>query len=261
VSRLIVSLTTIPSRQQALDRVLDSLVAQTYQPDAVCLCLPRYSKRFDRPYVEPEYRHPRLELIKTDHDWGPATKLLPVLQREQDPGTVIVTADDDIIYEKTWLERLASAASTYPDCAVGFCGYNVDESTPEAPYRLVYEEHDPARRPSGTVVSVLEGYRGVAYRRGFFNDAVFDYTWATEDAFCNDDVWLSGHLALRGVRKRVVHYRDDRRLTPYEVWSEIWQRLASPDPLHLMPRFGSMIHEAVMLFDRRRPGLWKGELA
>ena len=37
-----------------------------------------------------------LRLLRTAVDWGPATKLLPVLLVETDPETIIVTLDDDV---------------------------------------------------------------------------------------------------------------------------------------------------------------------
>ena len=46
-NKLIVSLTTIPSRINLLEPVLDSLLNQTVKPDLIYLNIPRKYNRFD----------------------------------------------------------------------------------------------------------------------------------------------------------------------------------------------------------------------
>jgi hypothetical protein len=41
-----------------------------------------------------------------DDDWGPATKLLGALLLETDPDTVIITVDDDMMYNHNMVEWL-----------------------------------------------------------------------------------------------------------------------------------------------------------
>jgi hypothetical protein len=48
-------------------------------------------------------------------------------------------------------------------------------------------------------VDVLEGYAGVAYRRGFFNLEDLADISKCPGARYADDVWISGHLARRYV--------------------------------------------------------------
>ena len=48
----------------------------------------------------------RIVLLRTEIDWGPATKLIPTLSVETDPRTIIVTVDDDLDYPSTLIEHL-----------------------------------------------------------------------------------------------------------------------------------------------------------
>jgi hypothetical protein len=46
----------------------------------------------------------------------------------------------------------------------------------------------------------MTAYASAAYRRAFFDDAVFQQELAPEACLHHDDVWFSGHLWIRQVR-------------------------------------------------------------
>lgn len=105
-SRLIVSLTSTPWRMYDLHYTLHSLLAQSLKPDKVVLWLGR--ELFPRgdadvPQAVLALRERGLE-IEYCHDVRSYTKLVPALAMY--PEDTIVTADDDIYYERDWLERL-----------------------------------------------------------------------------------------------------------------------------------------------------------
>jgi len=64
------------------------------------------------------------------------------------------------------IEKLVAAAVRHPAAAVGFCGWNAGRSLEEGAFDLLYEESRDL--PDPVPANVLEGYRGVAYRRRFF---------------------------------------------------------------------------------------------
>lgn len=168
--RVVVSLTTIPERDVLLVRHLQSLLHQTRMPDCIYLHVPRVSRKgqpYDWPHlralarrVDPSGRVVHVNCIETD--WGPITKLLPVLSLEPDRSTQLVLVDDDVIYDPRLLERLLDPAyQRFP--AVGFAGRN---------RRLEYQCN------LATVnfdVHFLETFAGVRYARSLFP--------ATSDAF------------------------------------------------------------------------------
>jgi hypothetical protein len=92
--RVVISLTTTPSRITRLGPTLRSLLTQDYPLTAIYLSVPRRSVRENRAYTVPTRlaRHPTVTVIDSERDWGPATKLLPMLRVEQErPETITVT--------------------------------------------------------------------------------------------------------------------------------------------------------------------------
>ncbi|PTX91652.1 hypothetical protein [Opitutus sp. ER46] len=200
---LTLSLTTLPSRLPWIFPTLNSLLDQTQAPRRIVLAIPRRAERDPRPYRVPEglRRHPRIELLEADRDWGPATKLLPLLQRlPADSQAPIVIVDDDNVYPRGFVATLAAAARAWPDAALGLRGWPVPTSGRWADSR----EFFGTRIGAPVATDVLTGCGGVLVRPAFFDAAVFDYADAPVGARFADDLWFSGHLARRGVRRLVV---------------------------------------------------------
>lgn len=97
--RVVVSLTTLPSRIGGVVETIDSLLQQTLQPDAIYLNVPSASERFkEESYVIPPHlsKLDKVRVRRTE-DYGPVTKLIPTLDEERDPNTLIITVDDDMM--------------------------------------------------------------------------------------------------------------------------------------------------------------------
>lgn len=194
--RTVISLTTLPSRAHLLQGIIDCIESQTVQVDKIYVNLPDWSIREKRTYPEIRLRpNPRIEIVSCE-DKGPITKLYPVLERERSPTTLIITLDDDIIYSNDRVETLKRWAEEFPGSAVGGSGFTVGK--PWSFFGTVKHPKTP------TKISVLEGVSGCAYRRGFFSDDFLEYGQAPKEAFFNDDVWISGRLAQKGI-ERIVH--------------------------------------------------------
>lgn len=150
------------------------------------------------PYRIPEWLMAMpVHIERCDIDYGPATKLIPSLMSVDDPNERIVTVDDDIVYERHLLEELAEASEKHPDKVIGFEGFREGN-------RFIHAEH--VRSPRGfEPVDVLEGYRGIIYRRGLFDGSIFtDIRGLMADGmFLCDDELFSWNLRRRGI-KRVV---------------------------------------------------------
>jgi hypothetical protein len=106
--RIVVSLTTIPSRLGNLDKILDSLIdGQTVKPDVVYLNVPHVFGRTGEVYdlSKLEYSNPRLKVLRCE-DYGPVTKILPALEAEHgNERTVILYTDDDAIPPPDFVEK------------------------------------------------------------------------------------------------------------------------------------------------------------
>jgi len=192
--RTIVSLTTIPSRVKALSSVLKRIKEQTYPVDQVYLCLPTWSRRENCPYPSlSEKNVHNLKVIRCK-DYGPLTKIYPVLKYERDPDTIIITVDDDVEYPRNLVETLVFYSGKYPDSAVGGSGYTLGSW---------YNFFGKSCFDEITPVDVLEGFNGCAYRRRFFDYDLADFGDAPKECFYHDDLWISGYLSLKSVQRLV----------------------------------------------------------
>lgn len=202
--RVVISLTTIPDRIAHIGPTLHSLLDQSRRPDTIVLNLPSHARREDRTYVIPPFLEELdgVERVDCGEDRGPATKLLPTLERETAPDTRIIVLDDDQVYPRNLVETLVAWSDRLPDAAVCSRGFRIPADFDIENRDTLYGTHlgEPAR------IEIMQGSAGFLVRRRFFDDRVFDYSEAPPEAFFVDDVWLAGCLARAGVDRYVVPF-------------------------------------------------------
>jgi hypothetical protein len=183
---VVISMTSIPARAGTLGPTLASLRAQTRPPDEIRLyvgddvpCPPE----LDRGCVYPLGDH------------GPVTKISAVLMTLP-ANAIVVTVDDDQIYQPAWLKTLLVGVAAHPEAAVGMAGWNVKGFLAD-PVSGTYHWARP-----NTKCDVLEGFAGVAYRPKWFTADILD---PPEEFRWVDDVWISSYLRRRRVPRYVVH--------------------------------------------------------
>lgn len=200
--RVIISLTTIPSRlQTTLPKTLDSLIAQTIEPYSIELYLPPSCHR-PNGWPAEAMGHYGISMCRDGviecyipRDYGPVTKLGAMQPTNADlPDDLIVTVDDDIEYKPTWLETIVKAAEQYPDDAIGFAGWNVGGFLAG---NGSYQWTTPP-----CFCDVIEGWAGAAYRRKFF-EGINILESPPEFQFV-DDVWISSVLNKRKIKRRLL---------------------------------------------------------
>ena len=204
-SGLVVTLTTLPGRIEKILPALNSLLDQTVPPDRIFLALPAFSRREQKAYAVPEGlgNHPTVTLLPVDRDWGPATKVIPVLRHyESAPDTMILAVDDDNVYPKTFLSTFLRYATAVPGAAFSLRGCSIPPSRRWRDCR----EFKGSEITSPALTDVIEGCGGILVRPRFFDADFFDYAKAPAEAFFVDDIWISGHLARRGIPKYVLPF-------------------------------------------------------
>ena len=87
--RVVVSMTTLPSRIGRIKPMVDSIARQSRTPDLWLLHAPLVCLKEDSAYDLPDW----LPMIVAQGgvDYGSATKLIPTLRSETDPDTLIIT--------------------------------------------------------------------------------------------------------------------------------------------------------------------------
>jgi hypothetical protein len=99
--KIVVSLTTLPSRISNIEKVINSILVNTIKPDIIYLNVPQFSTREQKSYDIPQslLNIETLKINIIDTDYGPVTKLYPTLFKELDPETIIICIDDDKEYD------------------------------------------------------------------------------------------------------------------------------------------------------------------
>lgn len=198
--RIVISLTTSPTRITKLQPVIDSMMKQTIQPDKIYLNLPNVFKRDNTTFTLPlpEFITQNKSIyVHFCEDIGPATKILPVLSLEKDPDTILISIDDDINYPPQLIETFLGFSQDYPDACLTGTSYMLKENT-----NKMYS--NTPEKLQGQEVELLEGYSGVLYKRKFFSEAVLKklYKSINENKGCKfgDDFSISNALISEGIQ-------------------------------------------------------------
>lgn len=215
MTKVIVTLTTLPKRlneptdEWGIRPSLKTVVEQTGADYEIHLNIP-YEHRGEIITVpdwlmewQSKYKHLKVFRCK---DKGPITKIYPTLKRVTDPTTVIITVDDDLLYEDGFVASHLEARKRYPNYAIAYAGLgSINENLP-ADSRNVHPtgpHHFVTSMSEDYRVRMLEGYKTVSYLRSFFPE---DLTELDEfiSQHWNDDIILSAYMGYKNIKKVVL---------------------------------------------------------
>lgn len=219
--KTIISLTTVPPRLPFLRTTLLSLLSQRAEIHRIILWIPDQYRRSDFNNIPRQEIDVPIEIRSCAIDYGPATKLLPALSLFAGEDVRIIYCDDDRYYHPSWAQLLISWSDRYPeDCISGwgltigrvkFYAMNLDRTGLKRVLRPFWWRSVKAELPdSQDVIDIAEGFSGVIVKPKFFKNDVFkipDTHWMV------DDVWLSGHLTVNGIKIRRTHSRYSQLLS------------------------------------------------
>jgi hypothetical protein len=178
-----------------------------------------YPEKLPERLLEMAQKDPSIKLMRENVlDYGPVTKLAPILDVEKDPNTVILTIDDDTLYEKFAFSAIYKRMEEKQfQCAISSRGLIVGNNWYDQ-FGMVWSDTEWKE------VDIVEGVGGATYCRGFFPNSTAEFVppfpkrnksdIKTERdkfehaLFYNDDIWISGKLASRGI-KRFVYPKSD----------------------------------------------------
>lgn len=193
---VIVSLTTIESRLNKVHITLRSVMNQTVKPEKIVLWITE-ADRNKIPKSLEILTGDLLEIKFTKHT-SSHKKLLPSL--ELFPNKVIITCDDDLIYESQWLEKLYETHLKYPKDII--CNkarqIAIDENNTTLDYKFwrYTNENNPKKN-----LAIGEG--GILYPPGALNSQITDYEMALKLAPKNDDLWFKAMALLNNTTVRL----------------------------------------------------------
>ena len=179
---LLVSVSSLPSRIGQIRPCLESLLAGSILPDKILVVLPISSIRERSRYVLPDFLDNSgfcrgiVEVVRTQRDWGPGTKLLGALGALHDP-CVLVIADDDVKYKPSFLAGLYAAQTEDHRASFSFYTY----------------------RSNGLTIG--QGCDGFSFwPPNLAGIGAFAERYITgTDLFFHDDLWISFYLKMHGI--------------------------------------------------------------
>lgn len=194
-SPVYVSIATIPSRIGLIRPTLESLLSGELVPTKIFVNRPEFCKLEQSGYEVPDFLIDEnfcrgiVEHNITSADWGPGTKILGPIPRLEQAGYLVI-ADDDVLYDKSFLSRLMDAQVGHEDRAHSYFAYRERGLT-------ICTGCDGLAVASARLDGMLE----------FFERHVAGTTLAY-----HDDMWIAYYLALRGVEIRQVEKPPEKSL-------------------------------------------------
>jgi len=189
--KVIISLTTIPSRFEHLQNTIKNLESQTCHE--IWVNIPQKYSRFpDWDGNVPPLFGSKLKVNRECEDLGPGTKVIgpsPFL----DPEDVIVYLDDDTNYDPKLVTNLLKWWKVDTKSAWGLSGFH---------FQNYFDKRYP--RTHGVPMDVLEGYGSVLVKAGWIQNLVDEFKELREEAKAADDVILSNLLTKQGVQLKTV---------------------------------------------------------
>lgn len=186
-----------------LSKVIDSLNNQLLKPTKIFVNIPMTYRRFpDADLTIPDLtRYPNVVINRCVHDYGAATKFLPLLLLpEIEPHDKIIIVDDDHMYDPTLAVKLLELSDRYPNCATCMFGVTNALYFKDRSWNTVMNTQN--KEPSGFrgydegYIDVFEGFAGVCLQKRFFTPDVFFFP--IPDIYAHDDIWLSAHVLRNG---------------------------------------------------------------
>lgn len=195
--RLIISLTTFPSRINLVHKALYSLMNQNYKPDMIILWLAEEqfkNREADLPKSIVDLKQYGLTIMWTEKDLKSYKKLIPTL--EMYPEDIIITADDDLYYPCYWVENLVKSYNKNPQdihChLITRLGY-IDKM-------IIVDRRYKDQIDSASYNNKILGGSGTLYPPHSLAKEVLNKEMFVELAPTSDDIWFWG-MALKNRTK------------------------------------------------------------
>ena len=223
-----VSLTTILDRVEAVHETILSILSQDYPLAEVHLYISKEAYLIDKGISEipsdlavVQDLDARLKIHYTENT-GPYRKLLPILRNKWKEDCLIITVDDDKIYEKTLVSSMVAqyqrTNGLYVIANRAYIKWNqtlrkLCHNTCGVPNRVCnYIEHIlDGKREGQSLAYVLgeqydfisattffEGNDGVLYHPKFFTPLVFEWNLIQRFAQTHDDFWFKLCALING---------------------------------------------------------------
>jgi len=207
---VVVSLTSFPARFDTLHFAIKSILNQSMKPNLIFLCLTKeeVKNESELPDSVLTLKKYGLQIFFADDNLKPHNKYYYAMK--QYPESLIITVDDDNMYDKTLIRDLYASYTKYPDIISARRVHKItkNENNNILPYNKWRYEYKKETRPSYDLLAT--GVGGVLYPPGILPMEAFDAKKIRELCLNADDIWLKfmqlkNNIPVVWVKGRRVH--------------------------------------------------------
>jgi hypothetical protein len=202
----VISLTTYGDRLRSVHLVLESIAAGSVLPSRLILWVDSDEAFTHRTPGLERLVGRGLEICRSDN-FGPHTKYYPYLLSTNTFEVPLVTADDDLLYSRWWLEGLVRSNRKNPGAVNCYRAHRIQFDGPElAPYQA----WKPCRSTDPSFLNFATGVSGCIYPPALLSKLKLAGSAFQELCPKADDVWLHANALRAGLKTRQIWNRPLR---------------------------------------------------
>lgn len=210
-----VSLTTYPARVKWLPVVIGSILRQTRQPNRIVVYLSKEQFENEKIRVLETLRKQGVKVVFEDNDMRSHKKYLYAFISY--PNDVIITIDDDIVYDKRMIEDLYNSYLKHPNAVSAKRVHRMRFGNDGRIKK--YKDWDISSRElidAESLELLATGCGGVLYPPHTLDERVTDISAIKNTCLYADDLWLKVMELLKGTPVVLV---SSKSYTLKHIWS------------------------------------------
>lgn len=111
--RIVISFSADPTKLNKLKPFINSILDQTVKVDLIAMIIPDDGRYVN--YIIPDYIKNVAAVFHTGREYGKGTKIIPMLLREKECDTTIISLDENIVYGQDFIYSLVEESKNYPN--------------------------------------------------------------------------------------------------------------------------------------------------
>lgn len=111
--RIVISFSADPTKLNKLKPFINSILDQTVKVDLIAMIIPDDGRYVN--YVIPDYIKNVAAVFHAGRAYGKGTKIIPMLLREKECDTTIISLDENIVYGQDFIYSLVEESKNYPN--------------------------------------------------------------------------------------------------------------------------------------------------
>ena len=217
--KVYISLTSIFKNQDILFKTLKSILKQSQLPDKIFLYLSEEPYILDYGFKEKIITH--IELLKFINNskiiivkWvanaGSYRKLLPLLKEKWNEDCLIITIDDDTVYDNNLIKNMVNDYNKHK-CVINYRGFT--------PKMNVLSDFDYSKRDTlinKHIYNFPTGKSGILYHPNFFHktgELIFNKNIYSNYCKTQDDIWFY----IVRVKNNVPCFIDNKKWMSHDL--------------------------------------------